>query len=327
MIKYLPKYLSIGLLTFSVALGLHACGDKKETETKDTEKEANHIKHQPDIGYTDEGASLLYEITGNGLSQPSYLYGTIHVISEDLFSTSNKIEGILANSDYLVMEVENITQLSAMGSVMGSLRLDSGTVSDYVSDSLYSAFIEALEEHTHFTQATFEQQFATMKPFGLYTIVASAGGESTGKTKSYELYFMDLAYENNLQVAGLETLEDQMAVFGKVTMEDMLVYIIETLNNQDASAGSELEKLGKIYASMRLDSISSYLLKGDDMLMTKYKNEFLDQRNSNWIPIIEDLSRKHSCFIAVGAAHLSGETGVIQLLRELGYTLKAVSID
>ncbi len=314
----------------SISLLLFSCGEKeKEDKTKESvEKKTSETEEIIKVSYLEEGASLLYEISGNGLDHPSYLYGTIHMIDENLFSTSEQLEAIVEHSDYLVMEVENITQLSKLAVVMSGLRLDSGVVSDFVSDSLYNAFIQALEENTAISKQMFEQQYANMKPFGLYTIIASSGGGDTGgKTKSYELYFMDLAYNYNLQLAGLETIEDQMGVFDQITMTDMLHYMTKVLTEQANSDENEMEKLGRIYATKRLDSISNFLLKGDDMLMTKYKNEFLDQRNSNWIPVIQDLCKQHTCFIAVGAAHLPGKTGVIKLLRDEGYTLKAVSID
>jgi hypothetical protein len=320
-----PSCLSLFLLF--IAFTFHACEEKDISEKNETNRDTQEKVSEAKITYLDEGASLLYEISGNGLDHPSYLYGTIHMIDEKLFSTGDQLEAILSQSDYLVMEVENIMQLSKMASVMTGLRLDSGVISDYVSDSLYRGFITALEENTEISETMFNKQYADMKPFGLYTLAAGGEGKNKGKTVSYELYFMDKAYHHNLQLAGLETIEDQMTVFDQISMEDMLTYMTKMLSSQETSAENEMEKLGRIYATKRLDSISNFLLKGDDMLMTKYKHDFLDQRNSNWIPVIEELCHQHHCFIAVGAAHLPGETGVIELLRNQGYTLKAVSVD
>ena len=50
----------------------------------------------------------------------------------------------------------------------------------------------------------------------------------------------------------------------------------------------------------------------------------LFKRNQNWIPKIEEKIKDHSCFIAVGAAHLPGDKGVLNMLKQKGYTVTPV---
>jgi uncharacterized protein YbaP (TraB family) len=52
----------------------------------------------------------------------------------------------------------------------------------------------------------------------------------------------------------------------------------------------------------------------------------LDNRNIAWIPTLEELFKKSTSFVAVGAGHLPGELGVISLLKQKGYTVEAIAL-
>ena len=54
------------------------------------------------------------------------------------------------------------------------------------------------------------------------------------------------------------------------------------------------------------------------------KNRMLDQRNKNWIPKLENWMKQKTLFVAVGAGHLAGEQGVLQLLKNQGYIVEPV---
>ena len=60
---------------------------------------------------------------------------------------------------------------------------------------------------------------------------------------------------------------------------------------------------------------------------TSIKENLLVKRNKNWIPKIEQLIQQKTCFIAVGAGHLAGENGILELLRKQGFTVEPISIN
>ena len=79
-----------------------------------------------------------------------------------------------------------------------------------------------------------------------------------------------------------------------------------------------------VYKDQDLESLNE-LFKADESL-SEFADDLLNIRNKNWIPIIEKEIKNNSTFVAVGAAHLPGETGVLNLLKLQGYTVKAVNI-
>ena len=82
---------------------------------------------------------------------------------------------------------------------------------------------------------------------------------------------------------------------------EMFKYLVELYHQED------IKKLNK--ASVELSDMQDF----EAALLTK--------RNQNWIPLIETFIKEKSSFIAVGAAHLAGDEGVIKLLKEAGYKL------
>lgn len=303
-----------------------SCSNDSSQENNDKDGKQDNLKVSEET-YLKDNNSLLWEISGNDLKAPSYLYGTMHMISEKHFELGENLVSKFKEVEYLAMEVEDITDIGALGSVMTELYLDSGKISDYVSDSLYRAFIKSLEIHAGISLSEFESKYGGMKPFALYTII-SQQNQTLGKLKSYEHVFMDYAYHNNLKLIGLETIHDQLNVFNSVSVEDMLIYIMSQLNMPSQEVGDDMmEELGRIYATHNLDSIVKYAVSTDDMLMSKYRYQFLTKRNKNWIPVIKSIIHEYSCFIAVGAAHLPGEDGVIKLLQNEGYNVRPIEMD
>ena len=120
-----------------------------------------------------------------------------------------------------------------------------------------------------------------------------------------------------MSVAGLETVQDQMALFENgISTKDILEMM-------DASDDAVTKKMVEIYKKQDLQQM--FTLMTDDKLMSpEARKLMLDDRNIKWLEIMPAMMRKESVFFAVGAAHLPGKNGVIELLRKAGYTVKAV---
>nr|HNI32680.1 TraB/GumN family protein [Chitinophagales bacterium] len=114
--------------------------------------------------------SLLWQISGNGLTQPSYLFGTIHIISTQDYFLGKNVQKKLENSHELIMEMDlenmDIAALSAISI------LDSGkTIKNYLSDSDYQIIQTFMEDSIGVKKFTFEQFYARLKPFYLEQLI------------------------------------------------------------------------------------------------------------------------------------------------------------
>ncbi len=304
-------FLKIGLLS-SLFVLLQACGGKSDTEN-------NAIPEDKD------GKSLLWEISGNGLSKPSYLFGTIHIIPKDDFFTGPNIEKAVAASEVLVMEVANINDLGASLNLMKDMKLDSGTIVDLIDSTRFQKLIDYVHSELGIDSLTFMQTYGSFKPFGLYTLSMQLQDLKMKDTKSYEKYLMELAFHEDIPTDGLETLEFQMSVFNSMSYEDVVDGMLQ--GGGEENMGKMFTELVDHYKTQDLEAMFTYTTQSDDIVMNKYKKIFLDDRNADWIPKIEKMISDKVCFIAVGAAHLGGEKGVLKLLREKGYTLRPLAIE
>ena len=121
-------------------------------------------------------------------------------------------------------------------------------------------------------------------------------------------------------IYGLEKLQDQLNIFDSIPYEEQMDMVINSANNTSYYQAS-WSSLIKAYKEEDINKLNQISMEVSPELI-KYDDIFLDERNSRWIPVIESLVKTKSTFIAVGAAHLGGETGVLQLLKNRGYTLK-----
>lgn len=116
----------------------------------------------------------------------------------------------------------------------------------------------------------------------------------------------------------LETLDFQFQIFESISIEEQIEMMFEE-KNKNINPVEIYNKMLTFYKEQNLDSLLKMTLEDD--LMKKLEDKALTGRNKDWIPKIEKIVNDKPAFIAVGAAHLPGETGVINLLREQGYTV------
>lgn len=263
-----------------------------------------------------EENALLWQISGNGLEKPSYLFGTIHLICAEDMRFSAEVEASFAAAEQLVLEIDmsdpafmfDIQQLMYMGNDkrLADLLEPEGyeKVSRFFADSL-GMDIGMLER---------------VKPFFLQGMLY---GQILGcQPEAYEQKFVEMALEGNKKVLALETLHLQMELFDQIPYEKQAELLLEIIEDYDESKNSFFE-LVDIYK--REDIEAAYaLIRKSDTGPESFEDALLIQRNKNWIPMIEKMTKNKSTFIAVGAGHLAGEQGVIKLLRERGYVVEAV---
>ena len=260
--------------------------------------------------------SLLWEISGNGLSESSYLYGTIHIICPDDFEIGTHVDNAFAKTKRLVMEL-NMSDASEMNNAQQLMR--SPEPVDYkalLTEAQYNKLDAKLTERMGAGMAFLN----VMKPFALSSLLQLTVMDCQ-ETASYETTFMEMANAQQNSIEGLETAAFQMSIFDNIPQEEQIEWIVEYLDNEEKGK-TDWKKMVKMYKSKDVEAIGNSL--NDFPEYKKYEDELLTKRNQRWIPKIEKMAKEQPIFVAVGAAHLGGNNGVIKLLQQAGYTLKPV---
>ncbi|MBE0390369.1 TraB/GumN family protein [Flavobacterium sp. PL002] len=254
--------------------------------------------------------SLLWEISGKGLSKTSYLYGTIHMICSEDYFLSEKVKKAFDVSDKLVLEI-NLADpkelADAQQMAMGKETLDKTLTPDQLSK------LEAILKSR--TGLSVQQ----VNSYSLTTVMSLVLMKSFKCTdlKFYEMEFIAKAKERGMEVAGFESIKAQIAIFEKAYTNDEMLKMFEDMNETEAAntvSQYKKEHIQDVYNSLTDIKIMNSLAK----------NEMLDKRNANWVQNLPNIVKEQSAFIAVGAAHLAGDLGVINLLRKAGYTVKPI---
>ena len=133
---------------------------------------------------------------------------------------------------------------------------------------------------------------------------------------------MAMAKKNKMSTMGLESIEYQFDIVDKVSIEDQLTLLMEGTKEQE-DGKDQFAQMVDLYKNQQLNTLYELTIS-ESTGIDNFKTDFLDTRNSNWVPIIEESIKDSSVFIAVGAGHLAGETGVISLLQAHGYTVTAL---
>ncbi|MGG7665840.1 TraB/GumN family protein [Dyadobacter sp. BHUBP1] len=260
--------------------------------------------------------SLLWEISGRGLAKPSYLFGTIHLICPTDFSLSDSLKSTLSRTQQVALEMD-MDDPGMMAGMMKTMNMATGNeLKKLVTEQEYQRLDRFFKDSVHVGLAMFERAkpFVLMGP--LFNTVLDC------QPQSYEMALMELAGKQKSEVIGIETLEEQMAIFDTIPYKDqakMLLNLIDSL----PSARKEFKSLVALYKAQNINELYGMTLKSE-FGMEGNEEVMLFDRNQRWIPRIRRIASAKPTFFAVGAAHLGGEKGVIALLRKEGFVVRAV---
>ncbi len=261
--------------------------------------------------------SLLWEISGNGLKQPSYIFGTIHIIPEKDFFFTDLMKEKFEFCKQLVLEIDiNLSLTEKINTAKQMFLPDGKSLSDYMTNDEFSIFKTYLLDSLGVKEKTFKRM-QKIKPMFSSALILN---DLIGKSKTYEEEFNKLAAKNNMKVSGLESLQFQIDLINKISIEEQIKMLTEDSSNKNPL--DSYNKMLKLYKNQNLDSLK--ILIDEDESMANISEDLLKNRNTDWIPKIEKLINNSSVFIAVGAGHLAGEDGVLNLLKQKGYIVKPI---
>lgn len=304
----------------------------------------------------DEQNKLLEELTGDGvavedtLGEPDgpggflwkvengdttvYLQGTIHIGKEDFFPMNEKIEAAYMESDIIVPEVDlNNVSIAETQEITQDLGMyDDGTdVSDHISSDLYADLEETLGELDLPLQIVKDFQ-----PWLLANTIQQLMGEKIGYIDGVDEYFLNRAEDDEKEVIGLETVEDQLSIFADLSPEMQEAQLEEALMDIDQYE-DQMDELLSLYMEGNVDELLDYLLmdegmeETDDEDVSDEEKAFMealnDDRNMGMADQIADFLEEDSnatYFVIVGTLHLTQEPHVRSILEKEGYDIEQV---
>lgn len=258
--------------------------------------------------------SLLWEVSGNGLSKPSYITGTFHILCSKDFEIKPKVLKALESSENLVMEI-NYTDPAEMMSLQKMFKADK-KISDQLSPE------EAKELNTILgNYGTDLKSIDSSSPQALYALLSTKAIPCPQtEVKLYEMELLQKAMKDKKSIKGLEKVEDQMKSINEAYD---LKSIIAQLK-MDKEYQILFRKMIEAFKNENVQSLYS-LFKDERFMNARQEKAMLTNRNQNWVKVMPDMMKNESSLFAVGGSHLMGKNGIIPLLRAKGYTVRPVS--
>ncbi len=260
--------------------------------------------------------SLLWEISGNKLAQPSYVFGTIHLLCADDLKVSDAVKTAIGNSRQVALELDMDSPTMA-GEMQALLTMPAGqTMQGCMTKEEYAA---VSDYYTNELKVPFAQM-GSMKPFILSTLLyPKMLGCPVG---SYEMTLVEMAKARQMEVIGLETVAEQLGMFDKIPCEKQARLLSDLVVNR-ADAQQEFRALLQLYQAQDVEGLLKMSMDSK-FGMEEFEDMLVTSRNKRWIPLMAQQAASKATFFAVGAAHLGGPAGVLALLRQQGYQVKPV---
>jgi uncharacterized protein YbaP (TraB family) len=271
----------------------------------------------PQGSLTKHSKSLLWLVSGKNLAKPSYIFGTIHAICQEDYFFTEKMNKALNESNQLILEV-NLSDPAMNANMQQRMLLPAGTkLRDYFSgDETYQLFASKLKSIANIDI----ERFSHFKPFVL--ISALTMQEYTCPvTVSYEMKLMEAVAPRNISISGLETADSQLEIFDLMKNDEIERLLLDAVSSDSSDHAQEAAMI-TLYKQEDIEGLYELMVQSDEL--KQHEAALLTTRNQHWSTLLPTAMQKEPSFIAVGAAHLPGEQGVLNLLRKQGYSVDAV---
>ncbi|MFT3824947.1 MAG: TraB/GumN family protein [Chitinophagaceae bacterium] len=273
--------------------------------------------------------SLLWEISGHGLSKPSYLFGTMHVSDKMVFHLGDSFYNAIKSAEVVALETNPETwQDDYSNSVFFKSRNGRKDLSQYASRN------ERPNDNlriTSFSIDTYEEivkAALAMEPSMINGMLYRTYGtrmDDFEEDTFLDMYIFQTGKKLGKRLSGVENFQASE----KLVMEayrDMVKDKNKRKKSYDYEGSmTNPKKLEDAYRKGDLDLLDS--LENLSVTSDAFQEKFLYKRNEIQAESIDSIIRKSTLFVGVGAAHLPGKRGVIEMLRQMGYTLRPVSLD
>lgn len=286
---------------------------------------------------TSASAQLLYKISGKDLKAPSYIIGTFHLANATFVDKIAGVKDALTATDQVFGEVPfddmlNPDSLKVMQTAM--MLPDGQTLKTVLSAEQYKKLDAVLTQMmgVGLSNPQVNAQMGKMSPAALSAqlqvlmFMQKHMGEFD-PLHGFDQYFQTQAKHNNEPIGGLETVAFQIALLYKsYDMQRQVEQLMCMIDNMDFYE-KIVEKMAKAFYAQDIDALKAAMEEklGNTCDATpKEWAQLNDNRNADWVRKMPAIMAAKPTFFAVGAGHLPGPKGVLQLLKDIGYTVEAV---
>ena len=250
-----------------------------------------------------------------------YILGSIHFLKNENYPLKKTIEKAFDSTEKLVLEID--LKSADPGAVQRvtlekGINRDGKTLQQNVSPETYSLAEKRAQELGIDIRA-----LSPLKPWIVALTMTAVQLQKLGFDPKHgvDRYLAERAIKSGKTIAGLETVAFQIGLIDDLSERDQEAMLRQSLKEMDRLE-SGLDQIVRAWSTGDVDSLEALLLSGMREYPAVYQKVIVD-RNRRWLPEIEKMiERGESTLIVVGAGHLVGKDGVVELLKARGYTVE-----
>ena len=273
-------------------------------------------------------AQLLWKVSGNGLGRPSYIFGTHHMAPSTMIDQIPGINAAIDGCDIVVGEIEKDSLMSKEAQMKMANAMIAPT--DSTLDMLYTpteyAVIEKVFDKYFGAMGVKLAQMKTLKPNAISTQLQAMQAvkyfPNFDANNLIDIAVQDRANKAGRPSASLESLQEQIDLLFNAPLTEQAKNLLEACR-QDAFFQEQSSALAEAYMHQDLDKLMAVMT---DATMGGESEEAMEaliySRNRSWAEKLVKIMSERTCLVCVGAGHLPGPQGLLQLLRDKGYTVE-----
>lgn len=275
-------------------------------------------RQKPTLLIAPHGRSLLWQITGNDLVKPSYIFGTMHLMCAEDAVVSPSLKTVIKQVQQVYFEVDMDQAGMLLGGVVDFNMKQDGQLKDFITGEEYEQVKVFFKEHQPMLPfEILERQHPLILSSGLYEFFLPCQEKHGAEVKIAEL-----AHQSGKPTGGLESLAFQQNIFDSIPYDQQAKDLVKTINNLDYFKQSMHDMLA-VYKSQDLEKLQQLTMQ-DESGVSSHLDMLLYTRNNNWVTGMRSIMRQKSTLFAVGAGHLGGDNGVLDLLKKSGFKIKPI---
>jgi uncharacterized protein YbaP (TraB family) len=290
------KYLIVIVL---ICFGIAGCRAQQE----------HHFIRQKDTN------TLLWEVSGNSLQHSSFLFGTFHLMCADDIHFSDQLKEAVKQSNEIYMELDMDDPSTILGGMLYMNMQGGKKLSDLYTPEEY----KKIEAYFNDTLNAPLMMLQRAKPYFLVALLYPRM-MNCASPAGVEEELLKIAKEDKKEIKGLETVQFQASVFDSIPYEWQAKELLKNIDSFSVYK-KEFDDMLILYKDQQLDSMQN-MVGASEFGSEKYEDLLLNDRNKKWVKELNTIMKNESVFVAVGAGHLTGEYGLINLLKKEGYKVE-----
>lgn len=277
--------------------------------------------------------TIFWSVTGNGLHDTSFLFGTAHPIFRDDIMMADTVLHVLLRSSAVYFE--HVPSSNDDSLYRNQCLMDRPKLRNLLGSACYELLVQFLTDHQD--SLLQDPMFLSLSPqYYITRLVKTAYGSDI---TTMDALLISIAIGNDQPIYPLDSPSMREKLINRVSLQaqaDNLYYLLSNFERRMRDYEAFIRNLTMKYNEGDIGFLftrTNYVRVTDRFTGMSYQfrqpsgEDLLDKRNKEWIAVIENACKKGNCFFAFGAAHLAGSHGIINLLRRKGYTVTPVMLN